>query len=163
VTSPYSRQREASTYEVIEKNDPVRTTSHGVYDTLDEARGCVEYDGLVWWEIWQGDHIVDESDGPFRVSPPDELNLLRDGFADDDRVIEESIGEQLRNALQILNTAWRRVRGRALEDVVEYGASDVAAIRARIQNALDLAETPIVVPAEPLARFLDDLASQRTL
>ncbi len=25
---------------------------HGVFDTLDEARGCVEFDHLTDWEIW---------------------------------------------------------------------------------------------------------------
>lgn len=34
--------------------------SHGVYDTLDEARGCVEFDSLTLFEIWQGDHIVEQ-------------------------------------------------------------------------------------------------------
>lgn len=35
----------------------------GHFDSIDEARGCVEYDGLTEWEIWRGDHIVEES-GP---------------------------------------------------------------------------------------------------
>jgi hypothetical protein len=26
--------------------------SHGLYDTLDEARGCVDYDRLTQWQIW---------------------------------------------------------------------------------------------------------------
>lgn len=33
----------------------------GSYETLEEARGCVEFDGLTSWEIWLGDRIVDES------------------------------------------------------------------------------------------------------
>lgn len=33
---------------------------HGIYSTLDEARGCVEFDCLEDYEIWQGDHIVEE-------------------------------------------------------------------------------------------------------
>ena len=35
----------------------------GSYDSLSEARGCVEFDGLKSWEIWLGDRIVDEG-GP---------------------------------------------------------------------------------------------------
>lgn len=37
-------------YEVINlKTDE----SHGEYDSLDEARGCVEYDRLTHYYIWQ--------------------------------------------------------------------------------------------------------------
>ena len=32
------------------------------FKTLDEARARVIADGLTHWEIWQGDHIVEESD-----------------------------------------------------------------------------------------------------
>lgn len=27
--------------------------SHGIFDTLDEARGCVAFDRLTDWEIWE--------------------------------------------------------------------------------------------------------------
>lgn len=28
--------------------------SHGIYDSLDEARGCVQFDGLQSYQIWRG-------------------------------------------------------------------------------------------------------------
>jgi hypothetical protein len=64
-------QRGPSNYEVIEVLADGSTWSHGVYWTLDEARGCVLFDGLSEWEIWQGDHIVAESnvDSGEAVSP----------------------------------------------------------------------------------------------
>ena len=49
--------RGPSTYEVFERPS---NESHGIYDTLDEARGCVEFYRLRDFEIWMGDHIVDE-------------------------------------------------------------------------------------------------------
>lgn len=55
-----SRRRGPSTFEVF--NTPSFPTSHGVFDTLDEARGCVAFDHLVQYEIWQGDTIVEASD-----------------------------------------------------------------------------------------------------
>lgn len=60
-----ARLREASTFEVFKRDSAANIDaheSHGVYDTLDEARGCVEFDGLRDYEIWQGDRIVEESE-----------------------------------------------------------------------------------------------------
>lgn len=39
-----------ATYEVMNLKNK---KSHGVYDTLDEARGCVAFDRLTEWEIWE--------------------------------------------------------------------------------------------------------------
>lgn len=55
-------------YEVIN----LRTkASHGQYDTLGEARGCIAYDNLTAWEIWSlNDTIVDYRDpGNLQVNP----------------------------------------------------------------------------------------------
>ncbi len=41
-------------YEVFELGK-----SHGEFDTLDEARGCVAFDRLKFWAIWIGDTQVD--------------------------------------------------------------------------------------------------------
>lgn len=65
------RVREPSTFEVFDRTERNEHggpgKSHGVYDTLDEARGCVEFDRLTDYEIWQGDHIVEEEAGHARV------------------------------------------------------------------------------------------------
>ena len=54
-------KRGPSNYEVVEMlNAGVDAKSHGVYNTLDEARDCVIFDSLGEYEIWQGDHIVEE-------------------------------------------------------------------------------------------------------
>ena len=55
-------KRGPSNYEVIEilNEDVGAVRSHGVFATLDEARGCVEYNKIGEYEIWQGDHIVEE-------------------------------------------------------------------------------------------------------
>jgi hypothetical protein len=142
------RKREASTFEVFERPS---ADSHGVYDTLDEARGCVSYDRLKEWEIWQGDHIVDESDGPFRSS-----------FTNDTRVLDETATEHLRNALQLLEAKWATFSNRAGHQLVAYEATTVASVRARLQNALDILESPTVLTGESLASFMHDLA-QRTV
>lgn len=43
-------------YEVIN----LRTLeSHGEYDSLDQARGCVEFDRLTAYAIWRGDERVE--------------------------------------------------------------------------------------------------------
>lgn len=37
--------------------------SHGVFDTKDEALGCVAYDRLISWQIWRnGSVLVAERD-----------------------------------------------------------------------------------------------------
>lgn len=44
-------------YEVIDLDD---NRSHGDYPTIDEARGCVEFDQLNRYQIWhQGKHLVE--------------------------------------------------------------------------------------------------------
>lgn len=58
------------TYEVIN----LRTRkSHGKFETLDEARGCVAYDQLTAWEIWKLDMVVvayrDPGDVPLYLLP----------------------------------------------------------------------------------------------
>ena len=60
--------------------------SHGIFDTLEEARGCVEFDKIVSWTIWQGDTIVQEGgleDGTEEVLPPEPC-FFADGDRDDD-------------------------------------------------------------------------------
>jgi hypothetical protein len=32
---------------------------HGNYPTLDEARGCVAFDGLEQFQIWRGDALIE--------------------------------------------------------------------------------------------------------
>jgi hypothetical protein len=63
------RQRSPDNYDVIDRRTG---ESHGIYDTLDEARGCAAFDRLDDFEIWHGDHIVEESAGYefAKVSPP---------------------------------------------------------------------------------------------
>jgi len=39
--------------------------SHGVYDTLGEARGCVQFDRLKFYAIWGGDY---DADGEFNTT-----------------------------------------------------------------------------------------------
>jgi len=56
---PKSRRRGPSGFEVIDRTNG---TSHGNYETLEEARGCVAFDKLTNYEIWQGDHIVAEAE-----------------------------------------------------------------------------------------------------
>jgi len=47
-------------YEVINLKTKA---SHGKYETLTEARGCVSYDRLTAWEIWRNDQeVVDYRD-----------------------------------------------------------------------------------------------------
>lgn len=92
-------------------------------------------------------------------APPDDLALLTDGFANDKRVLEESISNELRNALMMLNCGLESPSG----GLVTFTIEDVASIRARIQNALDLAESPCVIDARSLSQFMDDLATQRTV
>lgn len=50
--------RGPSTYEVIERPS---NESLGLYEKLDDARGCVASGRLSDYEIWQGDHIVEEA------------------------------------------------------------------------------------------------------
>jgi hypothetical protein len=72
--------------------------------------------------------------------------------------VDESAAEHLRNALQILNspagTLGTFKRGASC---LVFTREEIASIRARIQNALDICETPHVLAGVPLARFLDDL------
>ena len=55
-------ERGPSNYEVIEVLTDGSTWSLGVYWTLEEARGCVVSVNPtpMEYEIWQGDHIVEE-------------------------------------------------------------------------------------------------------
>jgi hypothetical protein len=46
-------------YEVIDLDTD---ESHGLYPSLDEARGCVEFDKLRAYQIWRG-HV--DADGDF--------------------------------------------------------------------------------------------------
>lgn len=32
--------------------------SHGLFETLERARGCVEFDGLTAYQIWRGDNLI---------------------------------------------------------------------------------------------------------
>lgn len=48
-----------STFKVLAVDVPKgRDVDCGSFDTLEEARGCVEFDRIEYYEIWQGDHIV---------------------------------------------------------------------------------------------------------
>ena len=53
--------------------------SHGTYETLERARGCVAFDGLTAYQIWRGDIRIEECD-PY--------------LGDDDRV-RQALGERL--------------------------------------------------------------------
>jgi hypothetical protein len=53
-------ERGPSNYEVIEVLTDGSTWSHGVYWTLGKARLIVLLADLGEYEIWQGDHIVEE-------------------------------------------------------------------------------------------------------
>jgi hypothetical protein len=44
-------------YEVINLDTD---ESHGIYETLDMARGCIEYDRLQAYQIWQGPISYDD-------------------------------------------------------------------------------------------------------
>lgn len=59
-------------YEVIDLNTD---ESHGEFDSLAEARGCVAYDRLTNYSIWCGNIRVEHCD------PPD---------TDDDRVLQST-------------------------------------------------------------------------
>lgn len=52
-------ERGPSVFEVFERPS---NRSYGIYDTIDEARGCVAFNCLKDFEIWQGDHVVEDSD-----------------------------------------------------------------------------------------------------
>jgi hypothetical protein len=56
------KMRGPSAFTVIAVDVPKgRDIECGNFETLEEARGCVEFDRLRSWEIWQGDHIVERS------------------------------------------------------------------------------------------------------
>jgi hypothetical protein len=42
-------------FDVIDLNTE---RSHGTYDSLEEALGCIAYDHLRYWEIWRGNTLV---------------------------------------------------------------------------------------------------------
>jgi hypothetical protein len=49
-------------FAVVNKKDG---KSHGVYSTFEEAQGCVSFDKLTAYEIWERtEEIVEEEDGP---------------------------------------------------------------------------------------------------
>lgn len=68
-------------YEVVDLNTG---KSHGVYDSLDEARGCVEFDQLTHWSIDDALHgrIVEQHD-PGRRQREREADRV-DGYDRDD-------------------------------------------------------------------------------
>lgn len=45
-------------YEVVDLEAPRSTQSHGWYDSIEEARGCVAYDRLRSWQIWSRDEVL---------------------------------------------------------------------------------------------------------
>ena len=94
------------------------------------------------------------------VLPPDDLALLRDGKRHEAQVLEESIGEHLRNSLMILETGFLAAAGRGTSPyaLVTYRREEIAAIRRRIQQALELAESPVVIVGENLATFMQRIA-----
>jgi hypothetical protein len=47
-----------TSFEVIDLTDD-RLESHGLFETLSEARGCVEFDGLTAYAIWRGNTRVE--------------------------------------------------------------------------------------------------------
>jgi hypothetical protein len=48
-------------FQVIDLNATTgRQRDRGDYETLDEAHGCVTFDGLDHWQIWNGDVLVEE-------------------------------------------------------------------------------------------------------
>lgn len=49
--------------------------SHGTYDTLEEARGCVEFDRLRYYEIWDADELIEQ------CLPPEPGSVYAAGYA----------------------------------------------------------------------------------
>lgn len=49
-------------YLVIAHIDENTDEERGLYDTLDEARGCVEFDRLRCYSIYQGEELVESSE-----------------------------------------------------------------------------------------------------
>lgn len=61
--------------------------SHGIFDSLSQARGCVSFDKLRAYQIWEGDIIPDgEFEGERRVENCEPYD------GDDDRV-KQGIGQ----------------------------------------------------------------------
>ncbi len=78
-------------YEVINLDTD---ESHGVYETLCEARGCVRFDSLRAYQIWQGEEDADgdfagnirvESCEPYEPDPENIYGLasIRQSIAED--------------------------------------------------------------------------------
>lgn len=61
--------------------------SHGVYDTLSEARGCVRFDRLRAYSIWQGQHEVNE-DGDCDFNSTVRVECCEPYDGDDDRAAQ---------------------------------------------------------------------------
>ncbi len=70
-------------YEVIDLDTD---ESHGIYDTLSEARGCVRFDDLEAYSIWQGHYGPDGWTTDVRVECCDPYD------GDDDRA-KQGLGE----------------------------------------------------------------------
>jgi hypothetical protein len=92
--------------------------------------------------------------------PPDDLAILREAHANDDRVLDESAAEHIRNAMQVLDASFSQTGGRDGRAFVTYCDENVVAIRARLQKALDVLESPTVISGESLASFMSDLAAR---
>lgn len=77
-------------YEVINLDTD---ESHGVYDTLEEARGCVAFDRLRAYSIWRG-RLDDESDGgePVEFIGIERVECCEPYDGDDDRA-RQGLGE----------------------------------------------------------------------
>lgn len=71
--STEDRERELEdSYQVINHDTG---GNHGCYGTIEEARGCVEFDRLRRWEIWRGDQLFAHS--PLRGLETYQENLER--------------------------------------------------------------------------------------
>lgn len=91
--------------------------------------------------------------------PPPDLRLLRDPTAPEP-VVDETAVEHLRNALQLLDAKWATFHNAQRHELIAYEATTIASIRARLQNALDILEAPVVLTGESLASFMHDLAQR---
>jgi hypothetical protein len=92
--------------------------------------------------------------------PADDLAILREARASDEKVLDESAAEHVRNALQILDASFHQYGGRDGGAYVTYRDEDLQAVRARLQSALNVLESPTVLSSASLAMFVGDLAQR---
>lgn len=57
-------------YQVI---DNVTGEDHGIWETLERARGCIEFDRLKYYDIWHGDELIEYHDEPPPNTDPENI------------------------------------------------------------------------------------------